>query len=280
MDARNQVWRSFRVQVSFVILVALSWSSIGLAQVPPQTATAFDKDRRFVQNVKDLTPLRGEADDHDEYDAYNELVLHANKFTVSDLHDAARLDVSYGDLFAKSRADYRFELIQFSGRLKRLKKIEPNNYLKENGVTELYEAWIFPANGTDPLCWILTEKPAGIEPREEYNPSYPVKGSGYFFKLFEYQSKEPSEKTKGNFLTRRAPLMVSKSLTVGPAGDNDGGGPWREVFLPVLLTSMCLFTFFVFGVTWYFRRGDRRSIRILESKKANPFQQGGNEIPD
>ena len=118
MDARNQVWRSFRAQVSSAVLIALGWASIGLAQVPPHNATAFDKDRRFVQNVKDLTPLRGESDDHDEYDAYNELVLHANKFAVAELHEAARLDVSYGDLFAKSRADYRFELIQFSGRLK------------------------------------------------------------------------------------------------------------------------------------------------------------------
>ena len=102
MDARNPVWWSFRAQVSCGLLVALGWASIGLAQVPPPSPTVFDKDRRFLQNVKDLTPLRGEADDHDEYDAYNELVLHANKFTVADLHEAARLDVSYGDLFAKS----------------------------------------------------------------------------------------------------------------------------------------------------------------------------------
>ena len=271
-----------------VAIAILGWASAAPAQTIPTFAAPavanpanadpkakfqFDKDRRFVGGVKDLTPLRGEAADHDEYDAYNELVIHAGKFAFPDLASAARHDVSYGDLFSKNRADYRFEIIEFQGRLKRLKKIEPNEYLKDSGVKELYEAWIFPANDSNPMCFVMTEKPEGLEPREEYNPSYPVTATGYFFKLFEYQSKEPSEKTKGKFLTRRAPLMVTRSIAVGPPDEVDGGGPWREVFLPALLTFLGFMAAFALGVTWYFRRGDRRSIKILESKKGNPFAE-------
>jgi hypothetical protein len=295
MESKQQVRSNVRVQVSYVLAVALAVSGVGLAQtqpmpkVPmvanpanadPKAKFQFDKDRRFVQSIKDEKPIAGESDDHDEFDAYNELVLHAAKFPQNELNDAGRLDVSYKDLFSKNRQDYRFELIAFQGRLKRLKKIEPNEYLKDNGIKELYEAWIFPANDSNPMCFLMVEKPAGVEPNEEFNPSYPVKASGFFFKLFEYQSKEPSEKNKGKFLTRRAPFMVSRSMTVGPQDDLDGGGPWREVFLPAVLTFMGFMTAFALGVTWYFRRGDRRSVQILESKKANPFAEGGETAPD
>ena len=295
MEAMQQVRWKVRVQVSYVLAVALFGSTVALAQtqststgvpvpkvenpVPgnadPKAKFQIDKDRRFFANIKDEKPLAGEADDHDEYDAYNELVLHAAKFKQTDLNEAGRQDVSYKDLFSKSRSDYRYELIQFQGRLKRLKKIEANEYLKDRGIKELYEAWIFPANDSNPMCFLMLEKPEGIEPNEEFNPSYPVKASGFFFKLFSYQSKEPSEKTKGKFLTRNAPFMVSKSIVVGPADEVDGGGPWREVFLPAVLTFMGFMTAFALGVTWYFRRGDRRSVKILEAKKANPFAEDG-----
>jgi len=301
MGATTPFRRSFRVQVSPWLAVALvGFGTIAIVKGQPQTPSTvpskanepvgianaklqFDKDRLlikvFLDNLKDPSPLKGPADDPEEYSAYNELVLHAHKFAAEDLQSAARRDVSYGDLFAKTRRDYRFELIQFTGRLKRLRKIEANEYLKENGVKELYEAWVIPNNDNNPMCLVLTEKPEGIEPNLEYNPSYPVTATGYFFKLFEYQSKEPSEKNKGGFLTRRAPLLMGKTLVVRPIEDNDGGGPWREAFLPALLTFLGLFTVFALGVTWYFRRGDRRSIKILESKKATPFEVG-SEIPN
>ena len=299
MEATTQVLRVIRVPVSWLVLVALSVGSgsVGIAQmtstVPtprvdpkdgdPKTKYQFDKDKRYLLNIKDLGPIRSNAEDSDEYDAYNALVLHAHRFSTAELNRAARLDVSYGDLFSnKVRPDYRFELIQFTGRLKRLRRIEANESLKENGVKELFEAWVVPNNDNNPMCLILTEKPDGIEPNLEYNPSYPVTATGYFFKLFEYESKEPSEKTKGGFLTRRAPLLMGKSLAVRPVEDNDGGGPWREVFLPALLTFIGLAAVFALGVTWYFRRGDRRSIKILEAKKGNPFDEGAGppaEIP-
>lgn len=297
MAPTTQIRSTFRVQVSRWPAVALAFvlfSSFACAQtVPtqpepkagpvergdPKAKFQFDKDRRFLQAMrgKDPSPLRTDVDDHDEYDAYNELVLHANQFTIAQLKEASRNDVSYGDLFAKTREDYRFELVTFQGRLKRLRKIESNDFLRERGIKVLYEAWIVPSGDSNPLCFLVTEKPEGVEPTLEFNPSHPVTASGYFFKLLEYESKEPSEKNKGKFLTRRAPLMMGKSLAVGPVEGIDGGGPWREVFLPALLTSLGLFTIFALGVTWYFRRGDRRSIRILESKKPNPFQEGGAE---
>lgn len=294
MESTTQVSRVIRVLFSWWILSALIVGSVSFAiaqtastsTVPtlrvepkdvegnPKSKYQFDKDFLYLSKVKDLTPIRSNAEDSDEYDAYNDLVLHANRFATADLQTAARLDVSYGDLFSKVRVDYRFELIQFTGRLKRLRRIEANEFLKANGVKELFEAWVVPNNDNNPMCIILTEKPDGIEPNLEYNPSYPVTATGYFFKLFEYQSQEPSEKTKGAFLTRRAPLLMGKSIALRPVEDRDGGGPWREVFLPALLTFLGLAAVFALGVTWYFRRGDRRSIQILESKKGNPFDEG------
>ncbi len=303
MEATAQVRRMAQAHTWWSIPVALAcgWTAAAAAQTSstqptpaapqaevkpadPKGKYSFDKDHRFIadfaRNVRDPSPLRGPADDPDESDTYNALVLHANKFNQVELIGAARRDVSYGDFFAKGKGDYRFELVRFEGRLKRLRKIEPNAYLRGNGVPEIYEAWIVPVNESNPMCFVLTEKPAGIEPQLEYSPSYPVTAAGYFFKLLAYESKEPSEKTKGKFLTRHAPLLMAKSLTVGPVEDSDGGGPWREVFLPGLLTFLGLFTAFALGVTWYFRRGDRRSIQVLESKKANPFQEDWPEPTD
>ncbi len=294
MSSPKPVRSKFRVHVSCVLAVALVGSGLTLGQTRPTATVAsianppdpdpkakfqFDKSFLYLQSVKDELPLAGESNDQNEYDAYNDLVVHASKFAQADLNDAGRLDVSYKDLFSKSRGDYRFELIAFTGRLKRLKKIQSNEFLKDRGIKELYEAWVFPANDSNPMCFLMTEKPAGIEPNEEFSPSYPVKASGYFFKLFEYQSKEPSEKTKGKFLTRRAPFMVSRSLTVGPPDETDGGGPWREVFVPAVLTFGGVMTVFALGVTWYFRRGDRRSVKILESKRTNPFAEGDGPPP-
>ncbi len=290
MEATPQVFRIVRVQVSCLILVALGLLATAPAAAQTQSTVPspapkapdtdpnakfqFDKDRLFVKSIKDEKPLGDEGDDRDEFHAYNSLVLHALQFGQTDLDGAGRRDVSYKDLFAKNRGDYRFELIQFQGRLKRLKKIEPNEYLKERGIKELYEAWVFPSNDNNPVCFLMLEKPAGVEPHEDFPSSYPVTATGYFFKLFSYQSKEPSEKYKGKFLTRNAPFMVSKSMSVRPIEDNDGGGPWREVFLPAVLTFLGLAAVFALGVTWYFRRGDRRAIKILESKKGNPFDDG------
>ncbi len=304
MALTTQIRSTFRVQVSRWIAVALIVGSVPFfafaqtvpthvghregpalpeprpaIQVDPQAKFQIDKDRRILSALrgKDPSPMRTSLEDHDEFDAYNEVVLHASQFPAAELQEAARLDVSYGDLFAKTREDYRFELIAFRGRLKRLRKIESNDFLREHGIAALYEAWVVPTDETNPVCFLITDKPEGVEPNLDYKSSYPVLASGYFFKLMEYESKEPSEKNKGKYLTRRAPLLMGKSLAVGPVDDLDGGGPWREVFLPALLTSLGLFTIFALGVTWYFRRGDRRSIQILESKKPNPFHESGTE---
>ena len=241
----------------------------------------LEKDSFLLSAVEDDAPIRSESENSLEFDAYNQVILKAHEFTVDELESVARKDVTFKDLVKPIRADFRYDLIGFEGRLLQLRRMEPTKPLKEAGVKDLYEAWLFPVDGIDPMCVILTELPAGLEPSLRYNPPKRVRVAGYFFKLMWYESSQPDPKdlTRGRY--RKAPLLMAKSLRLLPQPSSDAGEAWRTEFLPAMLGLFLLVTGLAFMLNWYFKRGDRRlqSEREARLERANPFSDNTSVHP-
>ncbi len=245
--------------------------------VPPPTEPVdkykIDKDRFSLAGVEDDAPLRSEKENVQEFDAYNEIVLHVHQFTASELENRANRDVMFLDLVKPVRRDYQYQLVWFEGRLKRLRRMEPSKPLKNAGIADLYEAWVFPRAGADPICVVLTQLPAGVEPSIEYIPPKPVTFAGYSFKLFHYESTATDPKDATKHVVRKAPLLIAKSVTVGPEPDSDGGKPWREGFLPGMLAIVGGIAVVGLALTVWFRRGDKKVRKQMEHRRGhNPFQ--------
>lgn len=238
---------------------------------------AFDKDRQYLARVRDFQPLRIgglDAKDWDEKEPFEDLVLHAHQFTQNELLAAARKDISYGNMIAQNelyREEVRFELVRVEGKLKRLQSMGGRPRLREGDIPELYEAWIFP-NGVrdnDPLCVVLSEPPAGVEPAVDITPGIPVSTAGYFFKIVEYQSNEPNPKDKTRTLYRRAPLLVGRSAVVtrepavGPSSVTD--------LLTVSLVFGGVVLVGLLALTYWLRRTDAGSRRVNALRRKNPY---------
>jgi hypothetical protein len=240
----------------------------------PADKYALDPDRFHFGRVEDDAPVRGEADNPDEFLAYNEALLHARRFPAAELEQHARRDVLFADLVKPVRQDFRLKLVYFEGRLKRLRRLDPTRPLAAAGVADLYEAWLFPRSGPDPVCVLSTELPPGLEPGLDYSPPVPAAAAGYSFKLIHYEAAELNPKDRTRHRVRKAPLLMAHSLTLRPAAvaGADGGDPWRTGFLPGLGAVLGGLAAAALALTAWFRRGDRAVRRELDNRRdVNPF---------
>lgn len=242
------------------------------AETPADKKLAFDKDRQYARRIVDLRPLSIEGGD--EREPFEDVLLHAHGFGESELNAAARSDLSLNEMLderKERRDEVRFELVRVEGKLKRLKKIPSLARLKEVGFEDLYEAWIFPkgGRGTDPVCVILTEAPEGVKPADDITPGVPVVTAGYFFKVLEYQSNQPSPKDANKTLFRRAPLLLGRSLTVGKETEP------ANASIPDLMTLSLVFGGAVLaalvGLAVWLRRTDTGSRRASSNRLRNPY---------
>lgn len=241
--------------------------------VDPCAETRIDPDRLHFRYVRDDAPVQHEAQNQQEFEAYNEVLALAHSFPVEKLEKCANRDVTFPDLVKDVRKDYQFKLLYFEGRLKRLRKLEPTKQLADKGVKNLYEGWMFPKNGSDPMCVLVTELPAGLEPAVEYGTPKPVTVAGYSFKLIRYESAEPDPKHQGQGRVRRAPLLMAHTFTLLPEEPADAGKAWRNGFVPGILAVVGGISAVVLGLTWWFRRGDRTLRREIAGRRAqNPFE--------
>lgn len=269
----------------FIVVLGVLVGAVAVAESPePNKPPAndsrrftFDKDRQYLRRVRDFQPLRiggPDLQDGNEKEPFEDLVLHANGFTQDELLAAARKDVSYGHMMTQnelSREEVRFELVRVEGKLKRLSRMGSPARLRENGIPELYEAWIFPTQGrqTDPLCVILSEPPEGVEPAVDITPAVPVVTTGYFFKIVEYPSNEPNPDDKTRTLYRRAPLLVGRSAVAD-----------REAApAPSSVTSLVTVSLVVGGVvlvgllamTYLLRKSDAGTRQVNQLRRRNPY---------
>jgi hypothetical protein len=222
---------------------------------------------------RDLTDAPG---DELEERAYDEVLRHARQFPVAELEANARRDVATKDLYTNGRASYKLELLYFEGWLRRLRRAEPTEILKASGIADVYEAWIFPDGNIDPICVFVTELPPGLAPQARPTDTLNrwVSIGGYYFKTMRYESNQLSREAKGEHVTRRAPVLMGRSLTLQdePAG---AGAAWRESFLPLVIGGAAVLALAIIGLSWYFRRGDAAIQKELERNlTANPFANG------
>ncbi|MFO0849385.1 MAG: hypothetical protein U0871_12645 [Gemmataceae bacterium] len=238
----------------------------------PANKYALDADRLFLQAVEDDAPVRGEDENPQEFDAYNAVLLHARQFPAAELEAAAERGVSFRDLVAPVRRDFRYKLVYFEGRLARLRKLTPTKPLAEAGVTALYEGWVFPAVGGDPLCVLVTDPPPGVEPVGDLPRPVPVAVAGYSFKLIRYESRAADPKHPDRNVVRRAPLLMARGFTRLP--EPEPGQPWRTGFAPGVAALVGGIIAVGLGLTVWFRRGDRAARRAVASRRENPFTAG------
>jgi hypothetical protein len=220
--------------------------------------------------------LADSPEDQMEERAYDEVLRHARQFSVAELEANARRDVAPKDLYQNGRASYKLELIYFEGWLRRLRRAEPTEILRASGIADVYEAWIFPDGNIDPICVFVTELPPGLAPHSRPTETLNrwVSVGGYYFKTMRYESNQLSRESKGEHVTRRAPVLMGRSLTLQDEPES-AGAAWRQSFLPLVVGGVASMAIAIIGLTWYFRRGDAALKRELERNlTANPFEKG------
>lgn len=275
----NRTGRLFAVVLVMLVGAIVSAESPATDKAPVDDSQrfAFDKDRQYLRRIRDFQPLRISGTDprrEDEKEPFEDLVLHARGFTQDELLTAARKDVSYGNMMTQnelSREEVRFELVRVEGKLRRLQRMGSPSRLQQNGVGELYEAWIFPTVGrqTDPLCVILSEPPAGVEPAVDINPPLPVIAAGYYFKIVEYPSNEPNPNDPTRTLYRRAPLLVGRSVVVDRAGEITPSGVTSLVTVSLALGGVVLVGLLV--MTYWLRKSDAGTRQVHQLRRRNPY---------
>jgi hypothetical protein len=249
--------------------------SVPVAQQPappadPDARFRIDADRLHFGRVEDDVKVRSEDENPHEFTAYNEVLLQAHRHSAADLERHATRDVMFRDLVVDSRKDYQFKLVYLEGRLKRLRRLEPTRPLAEAGVKNLYEGWLFPQNGTEPVCVLTTELPEGLEPAIEYSPSKHAGVAAYSFKLMRYEAADPKDPSRQ--IVRRAPLLMGRSFKLFPEPARSAEAEWWGGFLPGLLAVLAGIAAVTFGLTWWFRRGDRQVRRNRDDRlDRNPY---------
>ncbi len=242
------------------------------APTDPAAKFRIDSDRLHFGRVEDDVKVRSEGENPHEFTAYNEVLIHASRLEAADLERHAVRDVLFRDLVVDSRKDYQFKLVYLEGRLKRLRRLEPTRPLAEAGIKDLYEGWLFPQNGTEPVCVLTTELPEGLEPSLEYTPSKHAGVAAYSFKLMRYEATDPDDASK--MIVRRAPLLMGRSFKVFPEKPAPDGAEWWGGFLPALLAALAGITAVTLGLTWWFRRGDRSVQKRLDNRLGrNPYSE-------
>lgn len=244
---------------------------IGKAPTPlprPPVAIPINKGLRVFGLIQDDTRYDREHATWAETAAWTRVVLHARNFTAEQLEAAARRDVTFADLFQEHRLDYQFDLVYFRGRLIRLTKQKPTDRLAAAGV-EVYDGWLVPDGEPrgNPVCVVISDLPPGLEPKRLM--SVPVGFAGYSFKLMRYESGEQDPKNPKQNVTKRAPLLIGRSVSV--LGEAEDAGGWATTFVPAVIGTVVVLAGAALGMGWWFRRGDRQARAEIEATRKNPF---------
>lgn len=216
-------------------------------------------------------------EDWEEVSAFDRVVWNARKYDPAELERRAKAR-TFAELFTDTRADHKLELVKTEGRLLRVVKTPATGPLVAAGVPHLYEAWVVPQDElrlkANPVCVLVSEIPDALVPAVETTEQAPplnhwVTVAGYSFKLLRYVSKEADDANPGLNKTKRAPLLIGRTLTVHPAEATDA---WSRGFVPAVTVGFLVLLGTAGGLTWWFRRGDRRvRAEIAAARGRNPF---------
>jgi hypothetical protein len=244
---------------------------------PEANRIELDKNLRIFRCVRDNSRLLEPTERWEEHAAWALIARHARRFGTAELERAAARNVKFADLFREHRLDFQFDLIHLEGRLIGLWRKTPPAQLAEVGVP-CYEGWVIPkeeSSGGNPVCILMTELPAGLEPQPG-KPDDPllnryVTFAGYSFKLYQYRSGEYRKDRPTEKVMKRAPLLIGRSVTMHDDPASGVRDEWRYGFVLPMLGVLGVILAVALGLGWYFRRGDRRVRAEVEARTRNPF---------
>ncbi len=175
------------------------------------------RQRAIFAEVEDFKPVARQDVNPREYDAWIEFVLHTKNQNARDLDEYAIRDLVPLDFTNMARAKYRTELIRFDGKLSCVRRLVSPRQLRENGISELYEARFVPLDESPvtPVSIVFIDLPESlasvknIKPEEWLDADGWVTASGYYFKTMSV----PGERANA---VVSIPLLIGKGLTPLP----------------------------------------------------------------
>lgn len=226
-------------------------------------------DRDLLVGIEDKAPVRSPRENYEESRAYNYLVARAHQVPAAALAKAARRDLSYVHLFEEPHR-YRGEIVHIYGRMKRFIKFPAPEVLNNDGITDIYEGWIFQESyGANPVCVLVTDPDPNLPTGDSVNVW--VDFDGWFFKRYRYRTSEPGR------VMRDCPLLIGRTVTT--AEPPEGAGPdltdrMTRSLVPTLLVTFVSLVGLGLALTWWFRRGDhmvrRRVAEVRPSELVLP----------
>jgi hypothetical protein len=199
--------------------------------------------------------LRGKADDEIRQDqqAYvkvlSQAIVFANEAPADAFAKSAapNAHVTFGDLWAEP-ALYRGKVIPITGRLARLRKKNAPAEAQRQGVSFVYEGWIFgPTRGSYPFWVMFTTLPDGLKVAEEMDRQ--VTFNGYFLKKMPYPAADGSR-------LLQTPLLVGPTVTLV---NEPPPPPTTSISTTVVVCVVVVIVAVSVGLvllSWYFHRGD------------------------
>jgi hypothetical protein len=247
-------------------------------KVEPPRITEEDQVKLWVEGVpwfrsmEEEGPIRNEADDPNEHTAYCYTLVHAHRVPADLLAKHSIKDVPFANIVEdKPRKLYRFEPVHFEGRLVQILRVPKVPQKVKDSLPDLkeyYEGWLFPKDDPNgqPICIQFTELPKGMEAKGRCD--YWVAFDGYYFKLMKYRSEE--KYASGNRVWRLSPLLIGHAPRFVPSPDS-GGFTFGGTLVPAIVGLVVVIAAVTFGLTYWFRQGDREVRQHLATPKANPF---------
>jgi hypothetical protein len=231
-----------------------------------ENALASDRAPRIdpdvLAGIEDRAPVRSAAENYNEAQAYNYLLVQANTTSGAAFAKSARRDLTFAHLFEEP-SKYRGQVVHIEGRLGRLRRFDAPRLAVKQGIPVIYEGWIFgDAYFSNPYCIIATSISESIPLGETLN--HRVAFDGYFFKRYRYKAGDG---------WRDAPLLIGRTLVDRQAASvaSDVDSSFTGLLLPGLVTILITTVGLVIGLNWWFRRSDRRVRTHLDMNRSANF---------
>jgi hypothetical protein len=249
-----------------------------LDRVPPlnsQRLGAVRDDTSFAHD-ENKVPAEFSPQERDEDVLYWQAILYASKVPAAVFAKAAQGNryLTFGHLYTEP-AKYRGKVVHVSGRLGRLKRLDPPADVRGRGITALYEGWLFlDQAGAHPVCVIMPQAPVGVAPGDDLSVRVTV--DGYFFKRYRYISSRLND--EGDNIALRTVMLIAPTVTVKtppPAtwSLSSGGSLFGWI-----LGFGALVAVFMVSMTWWFRRNDGLVQARLQAVRANRFAEQAAEL--
>jgi hypothetical protein len=150
--------------------------------------------------------------------------------------------------------DYRGRPVSIHGVMRSLTKIDPGK--NNQGIGEAYEGWVYTDDGQgNPAVVVFIDKPPGLKVGGDITEE--VRFTGYFFKMYGYQSQEK---------VRKAPLILAGEVEWRKSPESYKAQPLgAEVYLGITMLVVLL------GFVWW--QGNRREMASALHPRGADFSQ-------